>query len=45
VDTLLKQVHEQEQVLKDKEDKLRTIGEKYGVNFDPTDEEKKHQEA
>ena len=32
-------------MLKEKEDKLKEIGSKYNINFDQTEDEKKHQEA
>ena len=45
VDTLMKQVLEQEKALKEKEAKLKEIGVEYGINFDQQTDEKKQIEA
>lgn len=45
VEQLLMQVKEQEEVLKEKEQKLWEIGDKYNINFDVAEDEKKHHEA
>jgi hypothetical protein len=45
VDDLLVQVENQEKALKEKEEKLRSIGAKYNVNFDTEEDEKRHAEA
>ena len=38
-------MEDQEGKLKEQENKLRKVGEKYNVNFDAEANEKKHQEA
>lgn len=45
VDALMQQVIEQEKVLKEKEEKLRSIGMKYEINFETQVDEKKQIEA
>ena len=45
VDALMTQVLEQEKVLREKEEKLKSIGQKYEVNFDNQVDEKKQIEA
>lgn len=45
VDELLDKVHNEEQKLQETEQKLRKVGEKYNVNFDSNEDERRHEEA